>query len=286
MTELFTIVEKELLAPGIHKLQVQAPLVAAKAKAGNFVMVRVHAGGERVPFTIAGHDPKRGTITLVVQEAGKSTKAIGMLSVGDVLLDVVGPLGTATPIEPVQRLVAVCGGIGVAPTLPLLRAFRDKGTQILTIMGARTRDLFILREEVESVSHEVIYVTDDGSSGAKGLVTDALTELLEEGRKFDQAVAIGPARMMQATCKVTEYYGIPTIVSLNAIMVDGTGMCGACRVTVGGETKFTCVEGPDFDGHKVDFEELILRQAFYREEESRITVESQHGGEDCQCHSS
>lgn len=283
---MFIIVEKELLAPGIHRLLVQAPLVATKAQAGNFVMVRVHAGGERIPFTIADNDPEAGTITLVVQEAGKSTKAIGALHAGEALLDVVGPLGTATPIEPVQSLVGVCGGIGVAPTLPLLRAFRAKGTQIVTIMGARNKELFILREEVEAVSNEVIYVTDDGSFGVKGLVTDALTELLEAGRNFDQAIAIGPARMMQATCKVTEYYGIPTIVSLNAIMVDGTGMCGACRVTVGGETKFTCVEGPDFDGHKVDFEELILRQAFYREEEKLVKTEPKPGGENCQCHSS
>ncbi|NMA61821.1 MAG: sulfide/dihydroorotate dehydrogenase-like FAD/NAD-binding protein [Firmicutes bacterium] len=275
---MFAIMEKELLAPGIHRLEVLAPLVASKAKAGNFVMVRVHSGGERIPFTIAGNNPKAGTIMLVVQEAGKSTKAIGALQAGDTLLDVVGPLGTPTHIEPVKSLVGVCGGIGVAPTLPLLKAFRAKGTEIVTIMGARNKDLFILRDEVEAVSDEVIYVTDDGSFGAQGLVTDALTQLLEEGRKFDQAIAIGPARMMQATCKVTEYYGVPTIVSLNAIMVDGTGMCGACRVTVGGETKFTCVEGPDFDGHKVDFEELILRQAFYREEE--------RGGENCQCHSS
>lgn len=264
---MFKIVEKDLIAQDIYKLVVEAPLVAARARAGNFVIIRVTEVGERVPLTICNHDPKRGTLTLIVQAVGKSTKDLAGLQVGDGIRDLLGPLGTPTRIEDANRVVAVCGGIGVAPMLPLLREYRKRGTEILTIQGARTADLLVLRHEVEIVSDETIFVTDDGSCGVKGLVTDPLSELLQKGSNFDLAMAIGPARMMQAVCKVTKTFNLPTLVSLNSIMVDGTGMCGGCRVSIGGETKFTCVDGPDFDGHAVDFDELIMRQAYYRDEE-------------------
>lgn len=279
---MYKILAKEQIAPNIHQLVVSAPLVAAKAQAGNFVILRTQEWGERIPITIANHDPQAGTITLVIQAIGKSTKAIANLKTGDVLLDVLGPLGTPAEIQAVASVIAICGGIGVVPTLPLLRAYRAKGANIVTIMGARSKDLFVLVDEVKAVSDEVIFVTDDGSHGMKGLVTDALMEVLEAGRRFDQAIAIGPAPMMKATCLVTKDYELPTLVSLNAIMVDGTGMCGACRVTIGGETKFTCVDGPDFDGHLVDFDELMMRQAFYREEAVK-NPERQAHGEDCEC---
>jgi ferredoxin--NADP+ reductase len=281
---MYRILEKRLLAPGVHRLVVEAPLVAAGAKAGNFVIVRTNSAGERIPLTIAGHDSERGTIVLVVQEVGKSTMEMGRLQAGDAFLDVLGPLGMPTHIEKVDNLVAVCGGIGVAPMLPAIRAHKALGSHVTTIVGARCKDLLILTDEVEAASHEVVYATDDGSFGYHGLVTGALEQLIEDGRKFDQAIAIGPVRMMQATCGVTARYGIPTIVSLNAVMVDGTGMCGCCRVTVGGQVKFSCVDGPDFDGHKVDFNELLARQAFFRDEENLARERFQHGEGGCRCH--
>ncbi|NLJ79608.1 MAG: sulfide/dihydroorotate dehydrogenase-like FAD/NAD-binding protein [Firmicutes bacterium] len=264
---MFKIVGKDLLAPNIYKILVEAPLVAARARPGNFVIIRVHNAGERVPITVSNHDSEAGTLTLVIQAVGKSTKDMADLEVGDAIRDILGPLGVPTKIEKARRIIGVCGGIGVAPMLPLLRAYRRQGTEIVTIQGARSGELLILQDEVKTVSDEVILVTDDGSIGGKGLVTNPLLELLGQGAQFDHALAIGPAGMMQAVCQVTRDYDLPTTVSLNAIMIDGTGMCGGCRVTVGGETKFTCVDGPAFDGHAVDFEELILRQAYYREEE-------------------
>lgn len=273
---MFSILEKEQIAPNIHKLKVSAPLIAERAQAGNFVILRVKEWGERIPITIADHDSVAGTITLVVQAVGKSTKAVGELQKGEFLLDLLGPLGTPAQISQAQRVIAICGGIGVVPTLPLLRAHKAKGAKILTIVGARNKELLVLQDEVQSVSDEVIFVTDDGSYGSQGVVTEPLCKLLGEGCHFDQAIAIGPAPMMKATCQITAQYQLPTLVSLNSIMVDGTGMCGACRVTVGGETKFTCVDGPDFDGHLVNFDELMMRQSFYREEVV-------HGGENCRC---
>lgn len=281
---MYKIVEKDLIAPKIYKLVVEAPLVAKRAKAGNFVIIRVTDHGERVPITICNHDAEAGTLTLIIQVVGKSTMDVADLQVGDSIQDILGPLGTPTEIDTNGHVVAVCGGIGVAPTLPLIRAYKKKGARITSIIGARSEELLILKEEVEKVSDEVIYVTDDGSFGEKGLVTDPLLRLLEEGVQFDQAIAIGPARMMQATCELTKRFDLPTLVSLNAIMIDGTGMCGGCRVTVGGETRFTCVDGPGFDGHAVDFEELILRQAYYRDEEHVAQESADKRGDDCKCH--
>lgn len=282
--DMFKILGKNQIAPNVHKIVVEAPLVAKKAKPGNFLIIRVKEAGERIPITISNHDPIQGTVTIVVQAVGKSTRALAELKVGDSIRDLLGPLGTPAEIGDAKSVVAICGGIGLVPTLPLLRAYKQKGAKIVTVLGARSKELLVLREEVEEVSDEVIYVTDDGSFGLQGLVTQPLLRLLEEGHKFDQAIAIGPARMMQAACQITAQFQLPTLVSLNAIMVDGTGMCGACRVTVGGQTKFSCVDGPDFDGHQVNFEELILRQAFYRDEENYQVQDQGHGGEECQCH--
>ena len=276
---MFKVLEKDLLAENIYRMVVEAPLVAAKAQAGNFVMVRVSDVGERIPLTICDHDAERGTLTLIIQAVGKSTRDLVNIQVGDMVKDVLGPLGTATEIGDAERIIAVMGGIGVAPMLPLLRAYRKKGAEIVSILGARTKDLLILQEEVKSLSDEVILVTDDGSYGIKGLVTDPLRERLQKGETYDLAIAIGPARMMQAACNVTKEYDLPTLVSLNSIMIDGTGMCGCCRLTVGGETKFACVDGPDFDGHEVDFDETMDRQGYYRDEEEYSHKCQSFGGE-------
>lgn len=276
---MFKVLEKDLLAENIYRMVVEAPLVAAKAQAGNFVMVRVSDVGERIPLTICDHDAERGTLTLIIQAVGKSTRDLVNIQVGDMVKDVLGPLGTATEIGDAERIIAVMGGIGVAPMLPLLRAYRKKGAEIVSILGARTKDLLILQEEVKSLSDEVILVTDDGSYGIKGLVTDPLRERLQKGETYDLAIAIGPARMMQAACNVTKEYDLPTLVSLNSIMIDGTGMCGGCRVTINGETKFTCVDGPDFDGHAVNFDELVVRQGYYRDEEEYSHKCQSFGGE-------
>jgi NAD(P)H-flavin reductase len=267
---LFKVLEKDLLAENIYRMVVEAPLVAEKAKAGNFVIVRVSDVGERIPLTICDNDPERGTLTLIIQAVGKSTRDLVNIPVGDYVKDVLGPLGTATEIKDMGRIIAVMGGIGVAPMLPLLRAYRKKGAEIISILGARTKDLLILQDEVRSLSDEVILVTDDGSEGMKGLVTDPLRQRLESGEHFDMAIAIGPARMMQAASKVTKEFNLPTLVSLNSIMIDGTGMCGGCRVSINGETKFACVDGPDFDGHAVNFDELVVRQGYYRDEEDHV----------------
>ena len=281
---MFRIMEKRLLAPAVHQLVVEAPLVARRARPGNFVIVRTDETGERIPLTIADYDPEKGTVMLVVQEVGKSTMDIGLMEEGDSFTDVAGPLGQATPIKKVGTIVGVAGGIGVAPLLPQIKLHKEIGNHVITIVGARTRDLLILKDETEQASHEVIFATDDGSFGYHGFVTGALEELIKQGRQIDEVTAIGPVRMMQATCNLTRKYNIPTLVSLNAVMVDGTGMCGCCRVTVGGETKFSCVDGPDFDGHKVDFDELASRQAFFRDEENlaRELAEQKKGG--CRCH--
>ena len=281
---MFRIMEKRLLAPAVHRLVVEAPLVARSARPGNFVIVRTNETGERIPLTIADYDPEKGSVMLVVQEVGKSTMDIGMMEAGDSFADVAGPLGQATPIKKVGTVVGVAGGIGVAPLLPQIKLHKEIGNHVITIVGARTRDLLILRDETEQASHEVIFATDDGSYGYHGFVTAALEELIKQGRQIDEVTAIGPVRMMQATCDLTRKHNIPTLVSLNAVMVDGTGMCGCCRVTVGGETKFSCVDGPDFDGHKVDFDELASRQAFFRDEENlaRELAEQKRGG--CRCH--
>jgi ferredoxin--NADP+ reductase len=270
---MFAIMEKISLAHNIHQFKVEAPYVARKTLPGQFVIVRITEYGERIPLTISDSDADAGTITLVVQEVGKTTMEMGGLSENDMLEDVVGPLGLPSHIRKLGLVICVGGGIGVAPVYPVAKGFSQAGSKVLSIIGARSRDTLILEEEMRKVSSEIRICTDDGSYGQQGFVTDILEGLIQEGRPIDLVVAVGPVPMMEAVCKVTRPYAIETIVSLNPIMVDGTGMCGACRVTVDGKTKFACVDGPEFDGHKVNFYELRLRQKMYLEEE-REAVEA------------
>jgi NAD(P)H-flavin reductase len=261
------ILENVLLTDNVNRYIVHAPKIAERRKAGQFVIVRIHEQGERIPLTIADADPEQGTITLVVQVVGKSTAQMAELRAGDWLLDVVGPLGAATPIERLGTVVVVGGGIGIAPAHPIAQAYRAAGNTVISILGARSKDLLIMEDEMRLASDEVVLCTDDGSCGREGLVTDALKDLIATHGKPDHVFAVGPVVMMKYVCLLTKELGIPTTVSLNPVMVDGTGMCGGCRVTVGGKTMFACVEGPDFDGHLVDFDELMKRQAFYKEQE-------------------
>jgi ferredoxin--NADP+ reductase len=264
---VFTIVKKVTLSHDVHWIDVDAPYIARKAQPGQFVITRVGGMGERIPLTIADSDRDAGTITLVFQEVGKSTMVMGGLNQGDHLDDVVGPLGLPSHIEKLDLVVIVGGGIGIAPVHPIARGFKEAGSKVISILGSRSKDLLIMEEEMIKASTEVKVCTDDGSYGQKGFVTNVLEDLIKEGSPIDVVVAIGPVPMMAAVSKLTKPYGIKTMVSLNPIMVDGTGMCGACRVTVGGEIKFACVDGPDFDGHEVDFAELRLRQRMYLSEE-------------------
>lgn len=264
---MFTIVKKEDLSHDVHRMEVDAPYIARKARPGQFVILRVGDMGERIPLTIADSDSNTGTITLVFQAVGKSTMVMGGLKQGDKLDDVVGPLGLPSHIDKLGLVVCVGGGIGIAPIHPVARGFKEAGSRVVSIVGARTKKLLIMEDEIERASTEVRICTDDGSCGQTGFVTNVLEGLIEEGNPIDLVVAIGPVPMMEAVCRLTKPYGIKTTVSLNPIMVDGTGMCGACRVTVGGDVKFACVDGPDFDGHEVDFTELRLRQRMYLPEE-------------------
>ncbi|MFQ5809446.1 MAG: sulfide/dihydroorotate dehydrogenase-like FAD/NAD-binding protein [Armatimonadota bacterium] len=257
------IVEKDQLSEKVFRFVVEAPRIARKRRPGQFVLVRAHERGERIPLTIADGDPERGTITLIIQEVGKTTAQLGTLEAGDAVLDLAGPLGHPTEIENYGTAVAVGGGIGVAEVYPIATALRDAGNHVISIIGARTRELIILEEEMRAVSDELLAATDDGSHGHHGFVTEVLQGLMDEGRQIDFVVAVGPILMMRATCDLTRAHEIRTLVSLNPVMVDGTGMCGGCRVQVGGETKFTCVDGPEFDGHLVDFDEFIKRQRMY-----------------------
>ena len=261
------IVDKQVLAPQVTKYVVGAPKIARKRRAGQFVLVRLHAGGERIPLTIADADAERGTITLVVQEVGKTTAEMNRMRVGDELANVVGPLGLPTRIERVGTVVCIGGGIGIAPLHPIAQALKAAGNRVVTILGARTQELLVLEEEMARASDELLICTDDGSKGTKGFVSDVLQALIERGETVDQVVAIGPPIMMQVVCEVTRPHGIETLVSLNPIMVDGTGMCGGCRVEIDGESKFACVDGPEFDGHRVNFDLLMRRLAMYREQE-------------------
>jgi ferredoxin--NADP+ reductase len=261
------ITYREVITPDVFLIKIKAPVIARKRKAGQFVIYRLHEKSERIPLTIADADPDEGTITLVFQAVGKSTMELGTREAGDQILDVVGPLGKPTHVENFGTVVCIGGGIGVAPLYPIVQAMKDAGNNVITIIGARTKNLLILEDMVKAASSELRICTDDGSYCEKGFVTDQLKNLVQSGVKPDLCAAIGPVVMMRAVCNMTREFGIPTVVSLNPIMVDGTGMCGACRVTIGGKTKFACVDGPEFDGHKVDFDELIKRQAAYLAEE-------------------
>ncbi len=261
------ILENTVIAENVNRYVIRAPKIAQRRKAGQFVIIRINERGERIPLTIADADPDQGTITLVVQVVGKSTAQMSMLKPGDRLRDVVGPLGAPTHIEKQGTVVVVGGGIGIAPAYPIAQALKEAGNTVVSILGARSKNLLIMEDEMRRISDEVIVCTDDGTYGMKGRVTDALADYISRAGKPDQVFAIGPVIMMKFVSLLTKEHGIPTMVSLNPIMVDGTGMCGGCRVTIGGESKFACVDGPDFDGHLVDFDELMQRQAFYKDQE-------------------
>ncbi len=270
------ILKKTYFSEKVVQLVVEAPLIARSRKPGNFVIVRVGEKGERMPLTISDANVEKGTVTLVVQKMGVSSTKLCELKEGDFITDLVGPLGKPTHIEKVGTVLACGGGVGVAPLLPIIRAFKAAGNKVVSILAARTKELIILEEEVRKVSDEVIIMTDDGSYGRKGVITAGMEEVI--GReKIDLCVTIGPAIMMKFCSLLTKKQGIPTIASLNAIMVDGTGMCGACRVTVGGKTKFTCVDGPEFDGHLVNFDEAMKRQQIYKTAEGRAMLRLQEG---------
>lgn len=258
------IVAKEHFSENVVKLVVEAPLIAKSRKAGHFVIVRVGEKGERIPLTIADADVEKGTITLVAQKIGVSTHKLCALNVGDEITDVVGPLGKATHIDNFGTVVCAGGGVGVAPLLPIVKALKAAGNRVVTVLAARNKDLIILEDEMRQFSDEVIIMTDDGSAGNKGLVTEGVESVIKR-EKVDLCVTIGPAIMMKFVSLLTKKYELPTVASLNTIMVDGTGMCGACRLTVGGKTKFVCVDGPEFDAHQVDFDEMLMRMGAYKE---------------------
>jgi ferredoxin--NADP+ reductase len=260
------VIEKTFFSAKVAKLVVEAPEIARSRKAGHFVIIRVDEHGERIPLTIAGADINKGTIDIIVQEVGVSSSKLAKLNKGDYILDVVGPLGKETHIEKVGTVLAAGGGVGIAPLLPIVEAFKKAGNRVITVLAARNKDLIILEEQMRQHSDEVIIMTDDGSAGKKGLVTHGMEEVIAR-EKVDIAVAIGPAIMMKFAALTTHKHNIPTLASLNTIMVDGTGMCGACRVSVGGETKFVCVDGPEFDAHKIDFDEMLFRLSAYQTEE-------------------
>ena len=266
---MYEILLKQDLVPNIHLFKVGVPDVAKKAQAGQFVVIRIDEKGERIPLTIADWDKEEGTVTIVFMEVGTTTHRLALLKAGDFITDFIGPLGSPTHIDKFGTVVCVAGGFAVATIMPIARAMREKGNKVISIMGARNKDLIFWEDELRKVSDELIVTTDDGSYARKGLVTEPLKELLEGSERIDRVIAIGPSIMMKFCAKTTEPFGVKTIVSLNPIMVDGTGMCGCCRVSVGGETKFACVDGPDFDGHQVDWDLLFARQRIYLDEEKR-----------------
>ena len=282
---MFKIVKKRRLNDEVDMITVEAPFIAKKAKPGQFIILRVDEEGERMPLTIESYDREKGTVTVVYQIVGKTTQLLSEMNEGDELLDFVGPLGVPSHLEGYKNACVIGGGLGNAIALPQAKALHDMGANVDLIAGFRTKDIIILEDEMREASTNLILATDDGSNGLKGFVTDMLKEQIEAGKKYDVVIAIGPMRMMQAVCNLTKEYGIKTIVSMNPIMLDGTGMCGACRVTVCGETKFACIDGPDFDGHEVDFEEAISRSSMFKEMERRsadehkckLTGEVRHG---------
>lgn len=264
---MYKILKKQTLNEQVKRMDIHAPLIAKKAQAGQFIILRVHEQGERIPLTIADYDRDAGTITIIFQEVGKTTMHLGTLNEGDCLADFVGPLGKASHFGDIKKAAVIGGGLGTAIAFPQAKELHALGVEVTSIAGFRNKDLVILEDELNAVSSKVIITTDDGSNGNQGFVTDALKNEIEAGEKFDLVITIGPLIMMKFVSKLTKEYGIKTIVSMNPIMIDGTGMCGGCRVTVGGKTKFACVDGPDFDGHEVDFDEAMRRQGMYKREE-------------------
>ena len=266
---MYPIVKKRVLNETVTLMEIQAPLVARKAQPGQFIIVRIDEEGERVPLTIAGYDREKGTVTIIFQKVGYTTEKLDLLNEGDALLDFVGPLGEPSHTDGIRRAAVIGGGLGVAIAYPQAKALHDAGAEVDLIVGFRNEHLIILQDELTAACTELTVMTDDGSNGHKGFVTQALAEKLEKGTQYDVVIAIGPMPMMKAVCDLTKPYGVKTIVSMNPIMIDGTGMCGGCRITVGGETKFACVDGPDFDGHQVDWNEAMARSRMFRPEEAR-----------------
>lgn len=269
----YKIVTKKILNPQIFLMEVDAPLIAKKAEPGQFIILRIDEYGERVPFTIADFDREKGTVTIIVQIVGKTTRDLAEVPEGAELLDFAGPLGTPTPLEGIKKAAVIGGGLGTAIAYPQAKKLHGMGADVTVITGFRDKDLIILEDELKKCSDKLIITTDDGSNGLQGFVTDRLKELLDAGEKFDEVIAIGPLVMMRAVCNVTKEYGIKTTVSMNPIMIDGTGMCGGCRVIVGGETKFACVDGPDFDGHQIDWDSAMKRSRMFKEYEKRSCEE-------------
>ncbi len=265
---MYRIVTKRALHDTVTLMEVEAPYIAKKAKPGQFIILRVDENGERIPLTVAGTDPARGTVTIIYQKVGYTTRRMDCLNEGDSFIDFVGPLGTASHLEGMKKVAVVGGGLGVAIAYPQAKALHDMGAEVDVIVGFRNTDLMILVDELKAASTNLYVMTDDGSNGHKGFVTNALEEQLNAGKEYDHVIAIGPLVMMRAVVNLTKPRNIPTVISMNPIMVDGTGMCGSCRVTVGGETKFACVDGPDFDGFEVDWDEAIARGRMYRKEEA------------------
>ena len=279
-----TIIEKQQLNSVTKKITIYAPDIAAKARAGQFVILKVQPDSERIPLTLSSWSKKHGTITNIFQEVGYSTKELGNLEVGDKIMNVAGPLGNPSEIAKYGTVAIVCGGLGTAVAYPVAKALKEAGNKVVSIMGARNKDLFILEEEMTAVSDEVYFSSDDGSKGQKGFVSDILKSLIAKNYNFNMVFAIGPPIMMSVIADITRPHGIKTIASLNPIMVDGMGMCGACRVTIGNEVKFACVDGPEFDAHQVNFKELMQRLKSYFAEEKHVTLVIQQQGRTCQCH--
>ncbi|MBR2925641.1 MAG: sulfide/dihydroorotate dehydrogenase-like FAD/NAD-binding protein [Clostridia bacterium] len=268
------ILRKEVLNPSVTLMEVEAPLVAKKAEPGQFIILRVDEDGERIPLTVADFDREAGSITIIFQVVGATTRKLNQLSEGDFIHDFVGPLGRATHTEGLKKVAVVGGGVGCAIAYPVAKKLHQQGCEVHAIVGFRNRELVILEEAFETASTKLVRMSDDGSWGEKGLVTDALKQLIESGEQYDEVITIGPLIMMKFVCQLTKQYGIKTVASMNPIMIDGTGMCGGCRLTVGGETKFACVDGPEFDGHLIDFDEAMARSATYRDFEHHAYEET------------
>ena len=266
---MYKILTKKILNPTVTLMEVEAPMIAKKAEPGQFIILRVDAEGERIPLTVADFDREKGTITIIFQIVGATTEKLNHLEEGDYIHDFVGPLGVPSHTDGLKKVAVVGGGVGCAIAYPIAKKLHNLGAEVHSIVGFRNKDLVILEDEFRAASNVMKLMTDDGSYGEKGLVTNALEQLIKEGNQYDEVIAIGPLIMMKFVCKLTKEYNIKTVVSMNPIMIDGTGMCGGCRLTVGGETKFACVDGPDFDGHLVDFDEAMERGAMYKEFEGR-----------------
>ncbi len=271
---MYEILEKRSLNPTVTLMRIHAPAVARKAEPGQFIILRTDAKGERIPLTVADFDRTAGSVTVIFQIVGATTERLSHLSAGDCLQDFVGPLGRATETAGKKRVAVVVGGVGCAIGYPVAKKFHDLGTAVHTVAGFRTKDLVILEDEFSAVSDRFVRMSDDGSWGEKGLVTDALRGLIERGEQYDEVITIGPLPMMKFVCRLTKEYGVPTVASMNPIMIDGTGMCGGCRLTVGGKMRFACVDGPEFDGHQIDFDEAIARSSMYRDFERHAYEET------------